>query len=47
MDEGSWRDYIEGLIVERNALAQDAEYWRNKCKDLEAEISRLERLNNG
>jgi hypothetical protein len=47
MDQDSWRDYIEGLIVERNALAQDAEYWRNKCKYLEAEISRLERMSHG
>ena len=47
MDQESWRDYIEGLIVERNQLAKDAKYWRDKCKHLESEIARLERLTNG
>ena len=37
---------IQELEITIDNLVECADYWIAKCKDLEAEIARLERLNN-
>jgi hypothetical protein len=35
------------VIEEMVRLVEAADYWMNKCKSMEAEIARLERLSHG